>query len=216
MGLIKWLKGEEPSIIEKVGFMIKHDFDKGAYGEYLTEYLFGNENLNGYSKTLHNIYIPYRGKTSEIDVLLIHETGIYVIESKNYSGWIFGSAEQQQWTQMLNKNTKNKFYNPVKQNATHINALSQFLQIDKSTMKSFIVFSERCELKKIPNNTDEYTILRRHHLLRTIRKEIANRNNILSHDVIDSIFEKLTPLTNVSEEVKQQHINDINKTVKKI
>ena len=216
MSLLKWLNGEEPSIIEKVGFIIKNDFNKGAYGEYLTEYIFNSKNLTGYNKTLHNIYIPYRGRTAEIDILLIHETGIYVIESKNYSGWIFGSAEQQQWTQMLNKNTKNRFYNPIKQNTTHIIALSQFLHINKSIMKSFIVFSERCELKKVPNNTAEYTIIKRNRLLEEIKKQIAIRNNILTPDTIDRIFETLIPLTNVSEEVKQQHINDINKTVKKI
>ena len=216
MSLLKWLNGEEPSIIEKVGFIIKNDFNKGAYGEYLTEYIFNSKNLTGYNKTLHNIYIQYRGRTAEIDVLLIHETGIYVIESKNYSGWIFGSAKQQQWTQMLNKNTKNRFYNPIKQNTTHITALSQFLHINKSIMKSFIVFSERCELKKVPNNTAEYTIIKRNRLLEEIKKEIANRSNILTPDTIDRIFETLIPLTNVSEEVKQQHINDINKTVKKI
>ena len=215
MSFIRWLKGEEPSIIEKLCFMIKHNFDTGAYGEYLTEYLFENENIEGYYKTLHNIYVPYRNKTSEIDVLLIHEKGIFVFESKNYSGWIFGSAEQQQWTQMLNKQTKNRFYNPIKQNATHINALSQYLQIDKSLMKSFIVFSERCELKKIPNDTTEYTILRRHHLLRELKKEIASKNITFTPQEVDGIIESLIPLTNVSEEVKKTHIDNINKTVKR-
>ena len=188
MSFINWLKGEEPSIIEKIVFMAQNDFDKGAYGEYLTEYLFGKENINGYSKTLHNIYVPYRGKTSEIDVLLVHEKGIFVFESKNYSGWIFGSAEQQQWTQMLNRQTKNRFYNPIRQNATHINALSQYLKIDKSIMKSFIVFSERCELKKIPNNTSEYMIIKRPYLLRELRKDIANRNVIFTPQDVNNII----------------------------
>ena len=215
MGLIRWLKGEEPSIVEKISFMAKHDFDKGAYGEYLTEYLFGNENIEGYSRTLHNIYVPYRGKTSEIDVLLIHEKGIFVFESKNYSGWIFGSDEQQQWTQMLNKQTKNRFYNPIKQNATHINALSQYLKIDKSAMKSFIVFSERCELKKVPDDTPEYTILQRHHLLRELRRDIQNRYVIFTSQDVDAITNMLIPLTNVSESTKQSHIDNINRTVRK-
>ena len=215
MGLINWLKGEEPGIIDKIGFMVTHNFDTGAYGEYLTEYLFGNENLEGYYKTLHNIYIPYRGKTSEIDILLIHEKGIFVIESKNYSGWIFGSAEQAQWTQMLNKQTKNRFYNPIKQNATHINALSQYLNIEKNLMKSFIVFSERCELKKIPANTQEYNILQRHQLLKALRKEIACRSNLFSQRDIQEINDRLKPLTNVSPEVKQNHIDSINKRIGK-
>ena len=212
MSLIRWIKGEEPSIIEKIKFMIKHKFDTGAYGEYLTEYILGKNNLEGYGRTLHNIYIPYRGKTSEIDVLLIHEKGIFVFESKNYSGWIFGSLEQQQWTQMLNKQTKNRFYNPVKQNATHINALSKYLEFDKRIMKSYIVFSERCELKKVPNDTENYTILRRHHLLKELKKDIATRNVTFSTQDVDNIISNLLPLTNVSDEVKQEHINNIKST----
>lgn len=209
MSLFRWIKGEEPSIFEKIKFQATHDWDTGAYGEYLTEYLFGNSNLEGYSKTLHNIYIPYKGRTSEIDVLLIHEKGLYVFESKNYSGWIFGSADQKQWTQVINKQTKNCFYNPIKQNATHIKALAQYLQLDTSTIHSFIVFSERCELKKIPNDTHEYTILRRHHLLRELRKDLKKQETIFSPEQINDLFRTLQPLTNVSKEVKQEHIDRI-------
>ncbi len=209
MGIIQWIKGEEPGFFENLSFLFQHGWDPGAYGEFLTEYLFGNGNIEGYYKTLHNIYIPYRNKTSEIDVLLIHEKGIFVIESKNYSGWIFGSAGQKQWTQMLNKQTKYRFYNPIIQNNTHIKALSDYLRIDRAIIKSFIVFSERCELKKIPENTPEYTILRRHNLLRYLRKELEERAAILTPDTIENIYKTLLPMTNVSDEVKQEHIDRI-------
>lgn len=212
MSIIKWIMGEEPSLFEKAKFLIKNDQDKGAYGEWLTEYLFGNNNIKGYSKSLHNIYIPYRGKTSEIDILLVHEKGIFVIESKNYSGWIFGSAEQANWTQCLPNKDKNKFYNPIKQNRTHINALSQFLEIDKNKMTSFIVFSERCELKKVPDDTEEFIILRRQFLLKRVRQELEKREKILSKEEIDEVILKLIPLTNVSDEVKQKHIEEIKAT----
>lgn len=214
MSLIRWLKGEEPSVIEKVIFMFQHSFDKGAYGEYLTEYIFGKNKLDGYGKILHNIYIPYKGKTSEIDILLVHEKGIFIFESKNYSGWIFGSDNQLNWTQMLNKNTKNKFYNPIKQNANHIKALSEYLKIDTILMKSYIVFSEHCELKKIPRDTEEYTILRRHHLLKALQKDIENKKVIFTHQEINIIIDSLNPLTNVSDEVKQMHINNIISKIK--
>lgn len=214
MGFFKWLMGEEPSIIEKAVFIAKNDGDLGAYGEYLTKYMFGNNNLKGYSKSLNNIYIPYKGKTSEIDVLLIHEKGLFIIESKNYSGWIFGSAEQQKWTQCLNKNTKEHFYNPIKQNRTHINALSLYLKIEKDKMKSYIVFSERCELKKVPENTDEYIIVKRENLLSTIRSELNKRDNIFNKEQVDEITNNLKKLTNVSKETKEQHIEDIKKRYK--
>lgn len=209
MGLFKFIMGEEPSIFEKAAFLIKNGDDKGAYGEWLTEYMFGSARLKGYSKSLHNIYVPYKGKTSEIDVMLIHEKGIFVIESKNYSGWIFGSAEQQKWTQCINKNTKKQFYNPIKQNKTHISALSEYLKIDKEKIKSFIVFSERCELKKIPENTKEYVITKRDNLLKLIEKEIEEKENKFTKDEVDKIEEKLKPLTDVSEEEKKKHIENI-------
>lgn len=210
MSFFRWLKGEEPSIIKKINFMIRHKFDKGAYGEYLTEYLLRKRNLKGYGKTLHNIYIPYRGGTSEIDILLVHEKGIFVFESKNYSGWIYGSDNQVNWTQVLNRNAKNRFYNPIKQNATHVKALSKYLGIDSGLMKSYIVFSERCELKKVPHNTKEYTILQRHYLLKTIKKDIAKRKAIFTPQEVDIIIEKLTPLTKVSKKVKRAHVDNIN------
>lgn len=209
MSILKWIKGEEPNIIEKIIFMFTHDFDSGAYGEYLTEYMFNNENIEGYFKSLHNIYIPYKGKTSEIDVLLIHEKGLFVIESKNYSGWIFGSEDQYKWTQVLNKQNKNKFYNPIKQNETHIKALSQYIDTDRKQMISFIVFSERCELKNVPEDTEQYKILRRHHLLRELRKELNKRESVFTYEDIKDIYDSLKPLTEVTEKVKQEHIERI-------
>ena len=214
MGLIKCLIGEEPSIFEKLAFNIKHNGDVGAYGEYLTQYLFNSVRFKGYYKTLQNIYVPYKDSTSEIDVLVAHKKGIYVIESKNYSGWIFGSENQQQWTQMLNKNTKEKFYNPVKQNKTHIKALSEYLQIEPSKMKSYIVFSERCELKKVPENTDQYVITKRSYLLDLINRDMTDKQDILTNEEIDEIARKLEPLTNASQEVKDKHIENIEKKYK--
>jgi len=214
MGLIKCLIGEEPSIFEKLAFNIKHNRDVGAYGEYLTQYLFNSVRFKGYYKTLQNIYVPYKDSTSEIDVLVAHKKGIYVIESKNYSGWIFGSDNQQQWTQMLNKNTKERFYNPIRQNKTHIKALSEYLQIDSSKMKSYIVFSERCELKRVPENTDRYAITKRNYLLDLINKDIADKQDIFTNEEIDEIARKLEPLTNVSQEIKEKHIEDIEKKYK--
>ena len=214
MGLIKCLIGEEPSIFEKLAFNIKHNGDVGAYGEYLTQYLFNSIRFKGYYKTLQNIYVPYKDGTSEIDVLVAHKKGIYVIESKNYSGWIFGSENQQQWTQMLNKNAKERFYNPIRQNKTHIKALSEYLQIEPSKMKSYIVFSERCELKKVPENTDRYVITKRNYLLDLINRDMTDKQDIFTDEEIDEITRKLEPLTNASQEIKDKHIENIEKKYK--
>lgn len=181
----------------------------GKRGEKLIKNILIDNGLGSEERILNNIYIPYKDKTSEVDVLLLHETGIYVFESKNYSGWIFGDEDQYKWTQMINKNTKKKFYNPIKQNITHINALSKFLGIDRTKMKSYIVFSERCELKKVPENNEQYKVLKRNRLSEFIKVDIEKSEDIFTDEEIRNIFEKLKPLTNASEEVKKKHIENI-------
>jgi len=192
------------------------DFEKqlkGIAGESIIQLLLNSPQL-GYRKILKNIYVPYGNQTTEIDVVMIHETGIYVIESKNYSGWIFGNENQKQWTQMLNSYTKKRFYNPVWQNRTHIRALSNYTNIDKSKIKSYIVFSDRCELKAVPPNTSECIITKIDLFLYAIYNDINNRKKIFTVEEVNQIEEKLKPITNVSQEVKNKHIQDIEKNKK--
>ena len=192
------------------------DFEKqlkGIAGESIIQLLLNSPQL-GYRKIMKNIYVPYGNQTTEIDVVMIHETGIYVIESKNYSGWIFGNENQKQWTQMLNSYTKKRFYNPVWQNRTHIRALSSYTNIDKSKIKSYIVFSDRCELKAVPPNTSECIITKIDLFLYAIYNDINNRKKIFTVEEVNQIEEKLKPITNVSQEVKNKHIQDIEKNKK--
>lgn len=207
MGFFEWFIGEEPGLFDKLA----HCDDKGHYGEYLAKYALGNNNLAGYSKLMCNVYVPYRGKTSEIDIILIHEKGIYIFESKNYSGWIFGSAEQRNWTQCLKGGKKYQFYNPILQNNTHINAISNFLKLPKEAFKSYILFSDRCEFKKVPKNCDQYIIIHRNKLLDNIRPELRKRNAIYSKEQVNNFYELLFPLTQLSDEEKRKHVCNIKK-----
>lgn len=101
-------------------------FNKGHFGEFSS---YGKlAKLPGYHKALFNIYIPNgKEKTTEIDLVYLHETGIYVIESKNYSGWIFGDEKSQKWVQTFPNGQKFSFYNPINQNLGHIKALKALL-----------------------------------------------------------------------------------------
>lgn len=179
MGLMARLKGEEPSTLKKIVHVITTGGDTGEFGEWLTEYALANDNLSGRLRTFTNVYVPLQGRggqgEAEVDILMVHERGVYVMESKNYSGWIFGSAERRQWTQSLKGGRKERFYNPIMQNRTHVKALSVVLSLPVSSFRSFIVFSERCELKKVPDSCKEYVICRRHHLLREVRRDLERR-----------------------------------------
>lgn len=67
------------------------------------------------------------GKSHQIDHIEIRENGIFCIETKNYIDWIFGSEDQDKWTQSLYNGEKHQFVNPLKQNKSHIYHLSQVL-----------------------------------------------------------------------------------------
>lgn len=158
--------------------------DKGLNGEYLTV----NEidQLKGFHKVLVNVYLPKArgGGTTEIDIVLLHESGIYSIESKNYSGWIFGNEEYKNWTQTFPNGKKQVFYNPIKQNRTHINALKRRLkELDEGFFKSIVVFSERCELKKIVLTSTDSKVIKRKRLRHVIHNEgtrVLSGSQILS------------------------------------
>lgn len=206
MGIIARIKGEEPGLLKKFPHAMQ---GKGHYGEYLTEYALEHGNL-GEVAVFSNVIVPRISgptSTSEIDVIMLHEKGVFVIESKNYSGWIFGSAEQRNWTVTLNSKTKNQFYNPIKQNRAHVNALSDFLGLETEAFRSYIVFSERCELKKVPADTRDYVICRRHHLLSNIRKDLVLFQPIFDQAMLEQLQSKLKALSEGStQDAKQAHV----------
>lgn len=114
----------------------------GEYGEFLTlkKIIVTCKRFDGYYKILRNIYLQTKNGTTEVDTILIHETGIYVFESKNYSGWIFGNNKQKEWTQAVDRYTKNRFYNPIWQNEGHISALKR-LFLEKTWSISHLLCS---------------------------------------------------------------------------
>ena len=205
MGLWEIIKGEQPGIIKT---LLNYE-NAGQFGEFATEYALTNKNLDGELVVLKNIYVPTQGKTTEIDLLMIHEKGIFVFESKNYSGWIFGSADQLNWTQSLQNGDKNKFYNPIRQNRTHIKALAAFLEKPVSEFVSYIVFSERCILKKVPADTSDVIIVRRPDMLKKLKATLKTTPTKYTFNDIQDIAKKLQPLTNKDDAEKQQHIINI-------
>lgn len=205
MGLWEIIKGEQPGIIKT---LLNYE-NAGQFGEFATEYALTNKNLDGELVVLKNIYVPTQGKTTEIDLLMIHEKGIFVFESKNYSGWIFGNADQLNWTQSLQNGDKNKFYNPIRQNRTHIKALAAFLEKPVSEFVSYIVFSERCTLKKVPADTSDVIIVRRPDMLKKLKATLKTTPTKYTFNDIQDIAKKLQPLTNKDDAEKQQHIINI-------
>ena len=187
-------------------------FNKGLLGEFCT-YKYLNP-LDGYKRYLFNLYIPTsNGETTELDVVLLHESGIYVLESKNYSGWIFGTETQQYWTQTLSsgkgRSQKNRFFNPILQNKGHLKWLQAFLADQSLPFYSFIVFSEHCELKNITLTSGKHFVVKGNNLLSAIQQNASKTGRKLTSSQIDLLFKKLYPLTQIDDARKMMHIRNI-------
>ena len=183
-------------------------FDKGKLAEYLTFKILSEE--PGYKKVLINLYVPNGKETSEIDAILLNEHGIFVIESKGFSGWIFGSDKNNEWKQVIYRK-QNYFYSPIAQNKNHIRALRNFLKIENlSIFRSYIVFSERCKLKKIILDDKNIKVIKRHQLQENLDKDYKIYGKVLTEKEIDLIYNKLYKYMFVDNEQKIGHINYIN------
>ena len=187
----------------------------GKRGEALTAWklrlvkLFGRK-----GKILRNIYLPKDdGTTSEVDVIYITQKGIFIFESKNYSGWIFGDEKSQNWTAMLPNRQKNQFYNPIMQNNTHLKWMRKYIG-DDIPLFSIIVFSERCELKKVNVLSDTVKVIKRDELYAVVTDIWESHEDVLSEQKIADVYEQLKILTKVSKEVKERHIEHIEQTYK--
>ena len=103
-------------------------------------------------KRFHNIILSTGNWTTQIDHVVLSPFGIFVIETKNYSGWIFGSESSKVWTQVLH-GSKHTFQNPLHQNYRHTKALAEHLTFDHRKIHSIVFFIGDAELKtKLPPN----------------------------------------------------------------
>ena len=213
MGLLNRLRGEEPGYFRKLSVQRKEG--AGGLGEYLTEYALEHGNLPGRRAVFRNVLVPRSsGPTSEseVDVLMLHETGVYVMESKNYGGWIFGGADQDRWTQTLEGGAKERFYNPIIQNRAHVKALAACLGLPEEAFRSYIVFSERCELKRVPEDTGEYAICQRQHLVKRLRGDIKSRARRFSDEEFEGLEARIRQLVAAStDSAKAGHVEEVQR-----
>ena len=96
----------------------------------------------------HDLYLQKRnGEFSQVDIVVATPQGLLAIEVKDYSG----NEKQRYWTQVLNYGKeKYRFYNPIMQNAGHINALrEQSEQFAHLPIFNVVLFAGNCTLKNV-------------------------------------------------------------------
>ncbi len=180
--------------------------DTGNYGRFQTYREL--EKLDGDQSLLSNLILPAAGGfTIGIDLLLIHATGVYIFESKNFSGWILGHELDQNWTQVLKSGKKIHFRNPVRQLSGHIRALNRILpDISLEQFHATLVFSERCKLKKLDLTGRAVRVVHRDELNRLIRKDFHDRKAVFSAKQLQTVKARLIQYAQADEAVKAKSV----------
>src|SRR5690606_33158551 len=130
-------------------FKLFKPYLKGKFGEFAVAV-----HVRLYLKQPHYILLndltfdDGQGTTIQIDHLLLSPFGLFVIETKYYTGWIFGGERQKMWTQKIYKQ-RYKFQNPLHQNYKHVKVLEQILAetLSPEYIHSLVVFMPEAEFK---------------------------------------------------------------------
>lgn len=118
---------------------LKTPFMKGVLGELqvnLGAKLFLDKEKY---RLFKNVTLPTEDGSTQIDHVIVSRYGVFVIETKNMKGWIFGSTQQKVWTQKIYRHTS-KFQNPLHQNYKHTQTLQSALALDPEKVFSVVVF----------------------------------------------------------------------------
>ena len=188
IGVLKtpWFKGVLGEFV--VNLSIKLQFDKSKY------------------HLIKNVTLPTEDGTTQIDHIIVSQYGLFVFETKNMKGWIFGSANQSTWTQQIYKH-KSKFQNPLRQNYKHLKTLQSLLELDDNQIHSVIVFVGNSTFKTNmpPNVTKGGGYL----------KFVESKTDVVLSDVqVNSFIEKIEAGRLVqSFKTNQEHVKHVSGVV---
>ena len=105
----------------------------------------------------NNLLLHSGQGTTQIDHILVSPVGVFVIETKDMNGWLFGSPGQMQWTQTFSarrwsrrlgvRSKRFPFYNPLLQNEGHARALANLGIVERRWIRPIVVFVGDAQLK---------------------------------------------------------------------
>lgn len=160
---------------------------KGKQGEKKIVELI-ESNIKVYKHIITNCYFYKNGERTEVDIILITCFGIYIIESKNCSGTIYGKYTDFKWTQWFPTHT-NTFNNPIKQNEYHIKFMMHNLKSNFRDFRSYVVFGDKAIIHKLDLSGDTSTkVINCNQLIETLNADMHSRDIVLSHEEIDKMF----------------------------
>jgi len=135
--------------------LLKSPWFKGLLGEFIVNlsarWFLDKETYH----LIRNVTLPTSDGTTQIDHVIVSRFGLFVVETKNMKGWIFGGPHQKRWTQKIYKHTT-QFQNPLHQNYKHVKKLQALLDLTDGQVYSVVVFVGGSEFKTpMPENVTQ-------------------------------------------------------------
>lgn len=163
--------------------IVKSPWFKGWVGETLVNLYAGLFLDRQTYHLIRNVTLPTADGTTQIDHIIVSRYGVFVVETKNMKGWIYGSARQPQWTQKIYRHTR-KFQNPLHQNHKHVKTLQTLLGLADTQVHSLVVFVGDCTFKTVmPGN-----VTRGRRFVRFIKDR---QEKVLTDDEVASIVARI-------------------------
>ena len=180
---------------------------KGVLGELFVRVVIGRTKA-GKKYVLNNVMIEQEnGRTTQIDHVVIKKKGVFVIETKNRAGYIYGNENDREWTQVLSYGkVKNRFYSPVKQNNSHVYHLSKKVS-KRARFYSIIVFL-RANIRYV-NAPGVCTIS-------GLKRALRGGDDNLSVAQMEAIYNEIASENKSHKISTAQHVRNIKKTQRDI
>lgn len=152
-------------------------------------------------KSINDVILRQKnGRTTQIDHIVVSPYGLFVIETKNYKGYITGSENGDKWT----KNKRFSILNPIRQNYGHIKALSELLDLPEDIFISIVVFSVEANVKVKTEKHLVYTV----NLRKTIR---SYQQRKLNDEQIEAFVQTIQNANVDSKETRKEHVESISR-----
>ena len=163
------------------------------------------DKVSGEHKVLIDIQLPVNNTTYPIDAVLIHESGIYVIDGVNKTGWISGNEEQDEWIEIKHKEKQEAFPIPITVNKRIIFTLGDLLpEVNGDTNVAISLFSDACSFQKVEIYSQNVEVMKTNEL-KLWTKQIGGE--VLSQEEIHTIYKALEGYMSF----KQQQVKEASK-----
>ena len=180
--------------------------EKGAEGEWFVATAELGRLPGDLFFVFNDILVPAPDGTSQIDHVVAADQGIFVIETKNYQGTIYGNEKSSEWYQFLGSK-QYPFHNPLHQNYGHVKALSQAIQLPETCFISIVVFPNQTKL----NIEARDSVLHTYELADYIRNHTAN--SPLTEEQTVLACERLKELADHDPVMKREHVDNVKKKI---